>query len=46
MKGKTGIDMIRARDHTQDVKINCGPGSNRLESATRDRHLDPPAKSC
>jgi Ca2+-binding RTX toxin-like protein len=46
MKGKTGIDTIRARDHTRDIKISCGPGANALESATRDRHLDPPAKSC
>ncbi|MFL5908023.1 MAG: calcium-binding protein [Solirubrobacterales bacterium] len=46
MKGKTGIDTIRARDHIHDVKINCGPGPNGAESATRDRRLDPPAKSC
>jgi Ca2+-binding RTX toxin-like protein len=46
MKGKTGIDTIRAHDHTRDVKISCGPGLNSLESAKRDRHLDPRAKSC
>ena len=46
MKGKSGIDQIRARDHIRDIKINCGPGPNGAESATRDRHLDPPAKSC
>jgi len=46
MKGKTGIDTIRAHDGTRDVKISCGPGPNALESAKRDRHLDPKAKSC
>jgi Ca2+-binding RTX toxin-like protein len=46
MKGKTGIDQIRARDGTRDVKINCGPGPNGIEFATRDRRLDPRAKSC
>jgi Ca2+-binding RTX toxin-like protein len=46
MKGKTGNDQVRARDHTRDLKISCGPGPNGLESATRDRRLDPPAKSC
>jgi Ca2+-binding RTX toxin-like protein len=46
MKGKTGIDTIRARDNTRDIKISCGPGANGAESATRDRGLDPPAKSC
>jgi Ca2+-binding RTX toxin-like protein len=46
MKGKTGIDKIRAKDHIRDVKISCGPGPNRLESAKRDRRLDPRAKSC
>jgi Ca2+-binding RTX toxin-like protein len=46
MKGKTGIDGIRARDHTRDVKISCGPGPNGAEGARRDRRLDPRAKSC
>jgi Ca2+-binding RTX toxin-like protein len=46
MKGKSGLDQIRARDGIRDVKINCGPGSNRIEFATRDRRLDPRAKSC
>jgi Ca2+-binding RTX toxin-like protein len=46
MKGKTGIDQIRAKDGARDVKINCGPGPNGLEFATRDKRLDPRAKSC
>lgn len=46
MKGKTGIDRINARDGHRDVKISCGPGSNRLERAKRDRRLDPRPKSC
>src|SRR3954454_2144891 len=46
MKGKRGIDRINARDGSRDVKINCGPGGNRAEGAKRDRHLDPPPKSC
>ncbi|HKH22000.1 MAG TPA: calcium-binding protein [Solirubrobacterales bacterium] len=46
LKGKSGVDFLKARDHTRDVKIKCGRGNNRAEGATRDRHLDPPAKSC
>jgi Ca2+-binding RTX toxin-like protein len=46
MKGKKGIDRIRAKDGLRDVKISCGPGPNRLEKATRDRRLDPRARSC
>jgi Ca2+-binding RTX toxin-like protein len=46
MKGKTGIDQVRAKDGTRDVKINCGPGPNGVEFATRDKRLDPRAKSC
>jgi Ca2+-binding RTX toxin-like protein len=46
MKGKRGIDRINAHDGRRDVKINCGPGGNGAEGAKRDRHLDPPAKSC
>jgi Ca2+-binding RTX toxin-like protein len=46
MKGKGGIDTIRAKDRTRDSAINCGAGANALESARRDRRLDPRAKSC
>lgn len=46
LKGKSGIDQLRAKDGVRDVKIACGRGSNRAESATRDRHLDPRARSC
>jgi len=46
LKGKKGIDFLKAKDGTRDFKINCGPGNNRAEGATRDRHLDPRAKSC
>jgi Ca2+-binding RTX toxin-like protein len=46
LKGKGGIDFLKARDGTRDVKIKCGPGNNKAEGATRDRHLDPHAKSC
>jgi Ca2+-binding RTX toxin-like protein len=46
LKGKSGIDLLRAKDGTRDFRIKCGPGNNRLEGATRDRHLDPRAKSC
>jgi Ca2+-binding RTX toxin-like protein len=46
LKGKSGIDFIRAKDGFHDLRINCGRGSNRLEGATRDKHLDPRARSC
>jgi Ca2+-binding RTX toxin-like protein len=46
MKGKGGIDTIRAKDGTRDSAINCGSGANALESASRDRRLDPRARSC
>jgi Ca2+-binding RTX toxin-like protein len=46
IKGKGGIDAIRAKDGTRDVKISCGRGPNGRESATRDKRLDPRAKSC
>jgi Ca2+-binding RTX toxin-like protein len=46
LKGKSGIDLLRARDGTRDVKIKCGPGPNKREGATRDKHLDPRARSC
>jgi hypothetical protein len=46
MKGKKGIDRIRAKDGLRDVKISCGPGTNRLEKAIRDRRLDPKPRSC
>ena len=45
MLGQKGIDKLFARDGQRDKKINCGPGKNRRERATRDRR-DPPAKSC
>jgi hypothetical protein len=41
LKGKSGIDFLKARDGTRDLKIKCGPGSNRAERAERDRRLDP-----
>jgi Ca2+-binding RTX toxin-like protein len=46
LKGKGGIDFIRAKDGFHDLRIKCGRGSNRAEGATRDRHLDPRARSC
>jgi Ca2+-binding RTX toxin-like protein len=46
MKGKSGIDRINAHDGERDVKISCGPGPKRLESAKRDRRLDPRPRSC
>jgi Ca2+-binding RTX toxin-like protein len=46
LKGKSGIDFLRAKDGTHDFRIKCGPGSNRAEGATRDKHLDPRARSC
>ncbi len=46
MKGKSGIDRINARDMDRDVKIKCGPGSNRREGAKRDKRLDPRPRSC
>jgi hypothetical protein len=41
----SGIDRRRAKDGTRDVKIKCGPGPNKAESAKRDKHLDPRARS-
>lgn len=46
LKGKGGIDLLRAKDGIRDVKIKCGSGSNKREGATRDKHLDPRARSC
>jgi Ca2+-binding RTX toxin-like protein len=46
LKGKGGIDFLRAKDGTHDFRIKCGPGSNRAEDATRDKRLDPRARSC
>ena len=46
LKGKSGIDQLRAKDGTRDVKISCGPGSNRRESAKRDKRLDPRTRRC
>ncbi len=46
LRGKSGIDQLRAKDGIRDLKIACGRGNNRAESATRDRHLDPRARSC
>jgi Ca2+-binding RTX toxin-like protein len=45
MKGNFGRDHLKAKDGFRDVKINCGPGANGHESATRDGR-DPGAKSC
>ena len=46
LKGKGGIDFLRAKDGFHDLRINCGPGDNGAEGATRDKHLDPRARSC
>jgi Ca2+-binding RTX toxin-like protein len=46
MKGQGGIDVLQARDGFTDRRINCGPGPNGREFATRDRRLDPKPKSC
>jgi Ca2+-binding RTX toxin-like protein len=46
MRGKGGVDVIQAKDGFTDLKISCGPGSNRRERAKRDKRLDPRAKSC
>jgi Ca2+-binding RTX toxin-like protein len=43
--GGRGIDHLMARDRRRDAAIRCGAGSNRRESATRDR-IDPRARSC
>jgi Ca2+-binding RTX toxin-like protein len=46
LKGKGGIDFLKAKDGTRDFRIKCGPGNNGAEGATRDKHLDPRARSC
>jgi Ca2+-binding RTX toxin-like protein len=46
LKGKGGIDFLRAKDGFHDLRIKCGLGNNRAEGATRDRRLDPRARSC
>jgi Ca2+-binding RTX toxin-like protein len=46
LKGKGGIDFLRAKDGTHDFRIKCGQGANRAEGATRDKRLDPRARSC
>lgn len=46
LKGKGGIDFLRAKDGFRDRKISCGSGPNKREGATRDRSLDPRARSC
>ncbi len=43
--GKNGIDRLIAKDGTRDKRINCGKGSNKRESFTRDAK-DPRPKSC
>jgi len=43
--GQTGIDTIFAADGDIELKINCGPGSNKRESATFDAK-DRKPKSC
>jgi hypothetical protein len=45
LKGKGGIDRIFAKNGVKNLKINCGPGSDKKESAKVDRK-DPKAKSC
>lgn len=45
IKGRGGIDQIFARNGIRNLKINCGAGSDKRESAQRDRK-DPKAKSC
>ena len=43
--GKNGLDRLIAKDGTKDKKIDCGPGSDKSESFTRDKK-DPKPKSC
>jgi len=43
--GQQGIDGIFAADGNIELKINCGPGANRLEFARLDSR-DPRAQSC
>jgi hypothetical protein len=45
IKGRGGIDRIFARNGIRNLKINCGSGSNKRESAKVDGK-DPKAKSC
>ncbi|MFI5025309.1 MAG: hypothetical protein ACHQCI_00955 [Solirubrobacterales bacterium] len=42
--GKGGVDLLKANDLIEDLKLNCGPGDDR--KAKRDPGLDPKAKSC
>ncbi len=44
--GKKGIDRLIAKANDKDKKIDCGPGSNKKESFTRDKKKDPKPKSC
>jgi len=43
--GKKGIDKLKAKDGTKDKKLDCGKGSNKSESFTKDKN-DPKPKSC
>jgi Ca2+-binding RTX toxin-like protein len=43
--GKNGIDRLIAKANDKDKKIDCGKGSDKKESFTRD-HQDPKPKSC
>jgi Ca2+-binding RTX toxin-like protein len=45
MFGGKGVDSITATDGQRDVRIDCGPGVNRKETAARDS-VDPKAISC
>jgi hypothetical protein len=45
LKGRGGIDRIFARNGVRNLKISCGPGSNKREVAKVDRK-DPKPKSC
>ena len=46
LKGGLDIDVLLAKDGTEDRKIKCGPGANSLERARWDRGLDPRPRSC
>jgi hypothetical protein len=43
--GDAGIDALFAADRKRDLRIDCGGGSNRKESAKLDRR-DPAPKNC
>ena len=39
--GGPGIDKLKAKDGTKDERLDCGPGSNAEEKASRDAKKDP-----